>query len=238
MYAFIFIMGTIFGSFLKLVVDRSLREESIVFPRSHCEFCGHELRPLDLIPIFSYLGLRGRCKYCGEKLSIFYPVIEIFGGFLLLLSFILSENLLEFILLGLGLYLGLLIGAIDYRSMEFFSSHIYISLGLGLLYRYIFIGFDWAYSKFFLIFSLSYLLLYKIFEGNLGDGDYYYYIALSLYLKSQYLIYFILFSIWIGAIFAIIKAIKHRTTKLKMPFCPPIFLSFILSLILGYLGVI
>lgn len=238
MYLFLFILGSIFGSFITLVVDRRISEESIVLPRSHCEFCGHSLGVFELIPIISFILLKGRCRCCGKRLSFTYPLVEILSGLLLILTFRVSSSLYQFVVLSIGMYLGLIIGMIDLKTMEIFSYHVYILLVFGIFYRYNFIGFDRGFISFLIIFTLSYLLLYILFKEALGDGDFYYYISLALFLKSSYLLYFVLFSIWIGAFFGFVLAVKRGTTKLRMAFCPYIFLSFVLILWLVNFGVI
>lgn len=82
-----FIVGTIFGSFYNVVGTRIPNNLSIVKPGSHCEYCNHELSWYELIPIFSYIFLKGKCKECHHKLSIFYPFTEIATGLLFLVSF-------------------------------------------------------------------------------------------------------------------------------------------------------
>lgn len=72
----IFIFGTIIGSFLNVCIYRIPKEESIAYPPSHCGSCGHNLKVWDLVPIFSWLFLKGKCRYCGEKVSKQYPLIE------------------------------------------------------------------------------------------------------------------------------------------------------------------
>lgn len=84
-YLFIFIFGTFIGSFLGVVIDRLPRGENIVRGRSHCDHCKKSLGAFDLIPLVSFLLLRGRCRYCGTKLSLFYPIIEVVTGFLFVL---------------------------------------------------------------------------------------------------------------------------------------------------------
>lgn len=74
------ITGMTIGSFLNVVICRTISGESIVFPASHCTKCGHKLAALDLIPVLSYILLRGRCRYCGDKISIQYPLVEILTG--------------------------------------------------------------------------------------------------------------------------------------------------------------
>ena len=65
------------GSFLGVVVTRLHEPEGIVFGRSRCPECGTQLRPLDLVPLLSWLVLRGRCRYCGKPISLFHPSIEL-----------------------------------------------------------------------------------------------------------------------------------------------------------------
>lgn len=84
----IFIIGTIFGSFYNVVGARIPNGESIIRPASHCTTCNHKLGPLELIPVLSYLMLRGRCKHCGAKISWYYMGFELFCGFLFLLSYL------------------------------------------------------------------------------------------------------------------------------------------------------
>ena len=78
MYIIIFILlGLFTGSFLNVCIDRLPRDRSIVFPPSHCESCGHKLRVLDLVPVFSWLFLRGRCRYCRAKIPARLAVVEL-----------------------------------------------------------------------------------------------------------------------------------------------------------------
>lgn len=74
------IFGALFASFLNVVAWRVPRGESVVAPPSHCTTCGHRLGWLDLVPIFSYLFLRGRCRYCGARVSARYTVVEFLGA--------------------------------------------------------------------------------------------------------------------------------------------------------------
>ncbi len=86
-YIIFFIVGTVFGSFYGVVGMRLANNESLLHPASHCTFCKHPLKALDLVPIFSYLFLKGRCRYCKEKLSITYLFVELVTGVLFTLSY-------------------------------------------------------------------------------------------------------------------------------------------------------
>jgi prepilin signal peptidase PulO-like enzyme (type II secretory pathway) len=75
-----FIVGSCVGSFLNVVALRSLEQRSWLFPGSACTSCKHSLGPLDMIPIFSYFLLKGKCRHCQEKFSWHYPVVEAVTG--------------------------------------------------------------------------------------------------------------------------------------------------------------
>ena len=64
---FIVLLGLIIGSFLNVCIYRIAREESISFPQYHCTSCGYNLKPKDLVPVFSYIFLGGKCRCCKEK---------------------------------------------------------------------------------------------------------------------------------------------------------------------------
>jgi leader peptidase (prepilin peptidase)/N-methyltransferase len=68
-----FIFGLIIGSFLNVCIYRIPRGESISYPPSHCTGCGKRIKPYDLFPVISYIILKGKCRSCGERISIRYP---------------------------------------------------------------------------------------------------------------------------------------------------------------------
>ena len=72
--------GLIIGSFLNVCIYRLPRRDSIVFPGSHCPQCGKAVRAYDNIPVLSWLLLRGRCRFCGERISLQYPLVELLTG--------------------------------------------------------------------------------------------------------------------------------------------------------------
>jgi leader peptidase (prepilin peptidase) / N-methyltransferase len=69
-------LGLLIGSFLNVAAIRVPKRESISFPPSHCVHCKHRLGLLDLVPVFSYLLLQGRCRYCKARISPIYPIGE------------------------------------------------------------------------------------------------------------------------------------------------------------------
>ena len=89
--AITFIFGLVLGSFLNCTAIRITKKEDWVKGRSHCVTCGHELAAKDLIPLFSYFSTKGKCRYCGEKISKRYPITELIFGLLTLILYILED---------------------------------------------------------------------------------------------------------------------------------------------------
>ena len=85
-YFFIFLFGLALGSFLNCVIYRLERGESFLEGRSYCPHCQHILNWSDLIPLFSFLILKGKCRYCQKKISLQYPLVELATGILFVLT--------------------------------------------------------------------------------------------------------------------------------------------------------
>ena len=79
-YLIIFAMGITFGSFYTLAVYRIPKGQDITHTHSYCPNCKHKLGTLDLIPVFSYIFLGGKCRYCKKKISPRYLILEVFSG--------------------------------------------------------------------------------------------------------------------------------------------------------------
>lgn len=87
-YLMIFIMGTVFGSFFTLAVYRIPLKKDITHERSFCPNCNHKLGFWDMIPIFSYIFAKGKCRYCGEKIRIRYLILETLSGTVFLIEYL------------------------------------------------------------------------------------------------------------------------------------------------------
>ena len=74
---FAFVLGALIGSFLNVVLWRVPRGESVVRPPSHCPSCGTDLSAAELVPMLSWVALRGRCRHCGAHISARYPLVEL-----------------------------------------------------------------------------------------------------------------------------------------------------------------
>lgn len=85
---FSFTIGTLFGSFFTLAIYRIPRKQDITHTRSYCPNCKHRLGFFDCFPILSFVSTVGRCKYCKQKISLRYPLIELLSGFVFLFIYI------------------------------------------------------------------------------------------------------------------------------------------------------
>ena len=93
-YTIIFIMGITFGSFYTLAVYRIPKGEDITHTHSYCPNCKHKLNILDLIPVFSYIFLGGKCRYCKQKIRPRYLILEVISGiFFMLVAYLLELNI-------------------------------------------------------------------------------------------------------------------------------------------------
>ena len=97
-YVVLAVLGLVLGSFLNVVIYRVPRKEGLAFPASHCANCGHKLSPLDLIPVFSQIFLRGKCRYCKEKISIQYSLVELLTAVLFVLTATRASSMWELVL--------------------------------------------------------------------------------------------------------------------------------------------
>lgn len=82
------VYGLIFGSFINALIWRIKNKKDYVKARSQCPNCGHHLAAKDLVPVLSWLSLRGRCRYCSKPISAQYPLVELAGGLIFVLSYI------------------------------------------------------------------------------------------------------------------------------------------------------
>lgn len=114
----VFLFGICIGSFLNVVIIRLPRHESLIKRSSHCMTCGTKIRPIDLIPVFSWLFLRGKCHSCGEKISPRYPVVESLNGIMYVLTFIVLDINAKAIITCLLMSLLIVVGFMDWDTRE------------------------------------------------------------------------------------------------------------------------
>ena len=132
-YITIFLFGIVIGSFLNVCIYRIPKKEDIVKINSHCMSCNYNLKWYDLIPLFSYIFLGGRCRKCKTKISIQYPLIEGLNGILYILIVAVNGFTIESLLYCLMFSALVTLSVIDFRTYEIpFGINLFI-LTLGLI---------------------------------------------------------------------------------------------------------
>ncbi|MDE7114489.1 MAG: prepilin peptidase, partial [Acetatifactor sp.] len=132
-YIIVFLYGIVIGSFLNVLIFRIPKKEKLVMTRSHCMSCGYQLRWFDLIPLFSFLVLGGKCRKCKTRLSVQYPIIEALNGVLYLAVFARYGVSVESLLYCLLFSALLALSVIDFRTYEIPTGFNYFILTLGLI---------------------------------------------------------------------------------------------------------
>lgn len=168
-YVYMFLIGMCVASFMNVVIDRVPRNESFVKGRSHCDHCGETLKWDDLIPIVSYIFLRGKCRYCHTSIPIRGFLIEIFGGLIGMFCFYRFGFSIETILMFVIAMILLAITMIDFDTMILLNVLIAESFGGGDI-KLMFvsgIALGWKYS------------LLAAFIGILLAGSYSIYLLVS-----------------------------------------------------------
>lgn len=127
-------LGLAFGSFLTVVIHRVPAGGSVVSPRSRCPSCGTTLRNVDNIPVVSWIALRGRCRSCGERISVVYPLTELACGGLFAAVALLSDDVWVAILLAPFLAVLVALSVIDIRHRRIPNRIVYPSIVLSAVY--------------------------------------------------------------------------------------------------------
>lgn len=234
------IFGAMVGSFLNVCIARLPKEESIVYPGSHCPRCGHPIRFYDNIPVVSYLVLRGKCRDCGLPISIQYPVVEAITGlgslvlFLrygLTLSFLfyfaffaalvvttvidLYHQIIPDVVSLPGIGVGLL-GSLLLPGITFEDSLIGVLLGGGSLFV-VATGYQWLFKR----------------EG-MGGGDVKLLAMIGAFLGWRAVILTILISSLLGSVVGIaLMLIQGKNMKYAIPFGPFLAAGAVASLAYG-----
>lgn len=242
LYISIFVMGLVIGSFLNVCMIRMPEGKSIAFPPSHCDSCDTPLKWYDMIPVFSYLVYRGRCRYCHAPLSIRYPIVEALNGLLYVALFFLYGFSYPFFLYAATLSILLIIAVVDYETQLIAESLMAILFGLGFLHRVlnIVLGkspwlFELKEGGLGLLIGGGILLLILILsKGGMGDGDVFLMGALGLALGIEKTLLTLFLSFVIGALCSVILLLtKKKTRKDAIPFGPFIALAFCVTIFFG-----
>lgn len=166
-YVLIFIIGSLFGSFYTLAVYRIPKRQDILFKHSYCPNCNHKLGLLDLFPIFSYIFLGGKCRYCKEKIRPRYLILEILSGLLFVsIAYLMGLNVERFEIIKI----------IEFSFMVLYLTFIILIAGIDKENRNI----DKFVNIYGIVISIMYMLYLCIVEQA------------SIYRYGIYLVFYII----------------------------------------------
>jgi leader peptidase (prepilin peptidase)/N-methyltransferase len=244
----VFILGLCIGSFLNVCIYRLPRNESVVRPPSHCPECGHRLQPRDLVPVFSYLLLKGHCRYCQAEFSPRYAAVELLTGGLFLwclgiigfspalpgalalTAFLITVTFIDYDhqlildkvvawLAGLGLLLnGLLLPYLSGGTAQLTAITHWTDLGLGMLCG-----------------GGLLLLIAIVSKGGMGGGDIKFAAALGLWFGWKLMLLLLLLSFLMGGgAGALLLLAGRKGRKDPIPFGPYIAIAALIVQLYGW----
>lgn len=244
--AFITVLGVVLGSFFNVMVQRSLKGKDWVKGKSMCDKCGHELGLLDLIPILSFVCLRGKCRYCKKPINWMHTFSECMFGLCFL---VVTLGVGEF---DLNLLIALIVVTVicintlsDILERVTLTIPVYIGIIFTVIIRFIYL-----LNTFSLDVSLTYLidvvfmaviltLLSKLVKNKVGEGDF---DILFLFFVANGL-NFVASSIFLGSCASMIVIVPMMVTgklgrKSKVPFVPILLVGYVASILLQSGGLI
>jgi len=236
----IFILGLVVGSFSNVCIYRIPKNESIIYPASHCPKCRTTIKAFDNIPLLSYILLKGRCRICKSKIAIQYPIVEFLTGLIYLIIYLtygLSIQTLIYIILSSALIIiafidlneqivpdeislpGIVIGFI----VSFFVPYIsFINSGLGVI-----VG-----GGIILIIGLAGSVIFK--KEAMGGGDVKLAAMIGAFLGWKFIIVSLFLGFFLGALAGILLIVmKIKSREDAVPFGPFIVLGSFITLLWG-----
>lgn len=228
-----FVYGLVIGSFLNVLIYRIPLKEEFVKTRSHCMNCGYQLRWYDLVPLFSYMSLGGKCRSCRTKISIQYPLIELLNG---------AAYLGIYLFLGFGWWTVVNCLVFSILLVIFFIDlrHMIIPNGLVVALLIVAIGwtlFDGNYLQhiigFFAV-SVPLLLIGIISKGGMGMGDVKLMAVIGLLLGWQNVLVALMVGAMIGSVIGLtLIGLKIIKRKEPVPFGPFLAVGIQIAMLFG-----
>jgi prepilin signal peptidase PulO-like enzyme (type II secretory pathway) len=227
-----FLFGTIIGSFLNVLILRHGTGRSVVSDRSACFSCGKTLRWYELVPVISYIALRGRCSSCQARISPQYPIVEIIVGLLYAGSFwklsdavgngiyTYAEGVVLGVILAVFWMLVVMVSVYDIRHTIIPDEWVYPMIGSGVVYGVCTLmwgsGFTFSAALFETllaggVLAAPFAFLWLISRGTwMGLGDAKLILALGSFLGLLSGASALVLAVWIGAIIGVVLILLHK----------------------------
>lgn len=232
-YIGIFLYGIVIGSFLNVAIYRLPKEESLIKGGSHCMSCGEKIKKYDLIPVFSWLLLRGKCRNCKEPIAWRYPFVEALNGVLWVLCFMRFGFEWHTVFCMLLMSALVVVFFMDLDT-QLISNYVVILIGLLAVGDY----FVWSVSSLSqrligaAVISVPFLVINLLSKGRaMGMGDVYLMIAGGLFLGTKATLVAGFVGIVLAAIFGMIN--KYVKGESRFAFGPYLSIGIAFAVFYG-----
>ncbi len=224
----VFVFAASIGSFLNVVIDRLPKEQSLM-GRSHCDYCGSSLKWFDLVPIFSYFLLGGRCRYCKKHISWQNPIVELLTAILFVAFFLRAGGRLDYSLLINWFIVSalLVIAVVDFKSQIILDEPLILLLLLSLFVNKAVLPLHLATS---IMLSSWFLLIYSLSAGTaMGYGDVKLVFVMGMLIPVPYVLYVLYLAFLTGGVASAILIIaRQKKLKSQIAFGPFLVTGFLI----------
>lgn len=234
------LLGLLIGSFLNVIIYRVPRGESIVLPGSHCPQCGHALQAMELIPVLSFLVLKGKCRSCQARISWRYPVVELLTGLLFFLTAthsLSTEAHPARLLINLVFIAGLI--AVSFIDLDTFRLPDVLTiplLGIGLLGAFLIPGNPNGWESVLSALGAGGFFwgIVHVYPQGMGYGDVKLVAALGAFLGFPSIFLIVFLASLAGVIAGIfLHFTRQKSFHQQIPFGPYLALGAIITLLWG-----
>ncbi|TDK61559.1 prepilin peptidase [Bacillus salipaludis] len=234
-YSYIFFLGLCLGSFYNVVGLRIPINQSIIKPRSHCPNCNHTLSTIDLIPVFSYVVLNGKCRRCKASISLFYPIIEMITGILFMCAPIIMGWSYGLIVAWTLISLLVIISVSDINYMIIPDKVLLVFSALFFLERGFFPLLPWWDSILGALVGFTLLFIIAVLsKGGMGGGDIKLYGVIGFVMGVKLVLISFFLATFFGAFCGLIGMLIGKVKKGKpIPFGPFIALGALAAYFFG-----
>jgi leader peptidase (prepilin peptidase)/N-methyltransferase len=228
----IVLIGAAIGSFLNVCIRRIPARESLVLPSSHCPKCLHPIKYYDNIPIISYFLLKGKCRNCGERISLQYPIVETLTAIISILLFWKFGLTLKLLFFFIFCCVLIIIAFIDLEHQIIPDILTLPGIPLFFLMAVFAIGIPWLAAALgvligggiLYLIAFGYELLTK--REGMGGGDIKLLAMLGAFFGWKSLLFILFVSSFLGALVGIaVMLIKRKDMRYAVPFGPFLSLS-------------
>jgi len=236
---FVFIFGLCLGSFLHSIAYRTANKQSFLKGYSYCPKCKHRLGAVDLVPVLSFVFFKGRCRYCHQKISWQYPLVEILTGVILLLIFLKFNSNFLYIALISSIFIIVFVYDLNYYLIP--DKLVYLGIIIVLLNEF-------SLSRLLIaLFAGGFFFLIWFFSHGrwMGFGDVSLVFLIAMFLGFPLILVSLFSAFLIGAIIGLsLIVIGRKGLRSKVPFGPFLVIGAFIALFWGnalinwYIGLI